>query len=105
MGGVISTLKGGPLWAVVLIVLAVIGAATALVYNGTLTGDLWIAVITPLIAGVTGVTAAHITGNQVSAALQTSPPGSSIVTPAVPSPAVTPAATNTQPPAPQPAVT
>ena len=91
----LATLKGGPLWAAVIVVLAVIGASTALVYNGTLTGDLWLAVIAPIIAAVTGVTAAHVSGQQVTTALNMPPPAPAAVAGSTPGPADTAAAGNT----------
>jgi hypothetical protein len=98
----LSNLKGGTLWAVVLLTLGVIGACTALAYNGTLSGDLWLAVITPIIAGLTGVTAAHVTGNQVAAALNTPAPGLPSVPPAAVAPG--PVSTVNSQPAAQPAM-
>lgn len=101
----ITSLKGGTLWAVVVVVLAVIGSATALVYNGTLSGDLWVAIVSSVLAGTIGVTVAHVSGNQVMAAATTSASGTSTVAPSAPGPTPTPAATVTQIPPPAAAVT
>jgi hypothetical protein len=98
-----TSLKGGPMWAALATVLAVIGASTALAYNGTLSGSLWLSVITPIIAAVTGVTAAHVTGNQVAAALNTPPPVPAAAVPTAAAPAAPGPAANSQTPAPAPA--
>lgn len=86
----LTALKGGPLWAAVAVVLAVIGAATALTYNGTLSGELWLSVISPIVVAVTGVTAAHVTGNQVTTALNMPSPSGATLPSAAPDPVATP---------------
>lgn len=74
MGAMLTSLKGSALWVAALIVIAVLAAVTVLAYHGTLSGDLWVAIVTPIITGVTGVASAHVAGTQIGAALQTPPP-------------------------------
>ena len=69
-----ATLRGNPLWAAMVVVVAIIGAATVLAWHGTLSGSDFLAVITPIVAGVTGVASAHVAGQATAAALVTPPP-------------------------------
>jgi hypothetical protein len=62
-----SNLKGGPLVAIAVVVLGIIGGATALVWNGSLSGSDWLVVVTPILTAATGVTTAHVVGNAMSA--------------------------------------
>ena len=66
MGGMLATLKGGALYVAGAVVLALIGAVTFLAQNGNITGS--------VLTGVTGITTAHVTGQQVAGALNTPPP-------------------------------
>jgi len=75
MGGMLTTLKGAALWVAGGIVLALIGATTYLAQAGTITGPDALVIFTPILTGVVGVTTAHVTGNQVTAALRTPPLG------------------------------
>lgn len=70
----LTTLKGPVLYVVGGLVLAVIGAATYLASQSVLTGSDWLAVITAVLAGVIGVTSAHVAGQTAAAAFNTSPP-------------------------------
>lgn len=83
----LTTLKGGPLAAVTVVVLAVLGAVTYLASTGTLTGADVLVVISTLLAAVTGVTAAHVTGQVVASASQSLPPAQQPVPAPLPGPA------------------
>jgi hypothetical protein len=71
---VLSSLKGSALAAVSAILLAVIGASTYLASQGTLSGSDWLVIITPILASVGIVTAAHVTGVAVNNANNPPPP-------------------------------
>ena len=86
-----ETLKGATLYVVGGIVLAIIGAATFLANQGTLTGQDWLTIVVPILTGVVGVTSAHVAGNQVASAINTTPtPGAAVnpatLTPPAPAP-------------------
>lgn len=74
MGAMITTLKGATLYVVGGLVLAVVGAATYLASQSVLSGSDWLAVITPVLAGIVGVTSAHVAGQTAAAAFNTPPP-------------------------------
>jgi hypothetical protein len=80
---VLTTLSGAALWVAGLIVLAIVGAATYLASQGILSGSDWLVIGSAILASVGIVTTAHVTGQQVTAALQTPPP---VQPPAVPPP-------------------
>jgi hypothetical protein len=69
-----TSLRGGPLYAATVIVVAVVATATVLAWHGTLTGSDWLIVITPILTGVVGVTSAHVAGTALGNALNTYPP-------------------------------
>lgn len=74
MGTMITALKGGVLWAVVLIILAIIGAATYLASQGILSGSDWLVLGTAVLASVGIVTGAHVASQAAVNALQMPPP-------------------------------
>lgn len=76
MGGMFTTLTGGALYVAGAIVLAVIGAATYLSSQGVLAGSDWLAIVSPILVGVVGVTSAHVAGQTVARAVNVPPPGS-----------------------------
>lgn len=80
------------LYVVGAIVLAVIGAATYLASQNVLSGSDWLVVASGLTAGTIGVTTAHVTGNQVAAALNTPPPVTAVSAASVGAPAAGPIA-------------
>lgn len=70
----LTTLKGGTLWAALAIVLAVIGSVTYLASQSILTGADTLTVIVLILTGVVGVTSAHVAGqNAISAGVSTVP--------------------------------
>lgn len=82
----LTTLKGGTLWAVVVIVLGVLGCATYLSSQSILTGSDWLVLGTAVLASVGIVTGAHVASQAAVTALQAPPPGTSVspVTPTAP---------------------
>jgi hypothetical protein len=70
----LSTLKGAALWVAGGIVLALIGAATYLASQGTLTGSDWLTIMVPILTGVVGVTSAHVAGQTAANAFNTPAP-------------------------------
>jgi hypothetical protein len=84
----LTALKGSALWATVVVVVAVLGAATYLAANGTLTGADWLIVAAPVLTGVAGAAGAHLTGVAVTNAVAatTAPPA-----PVAPNPVTAPA--------------
>jgi hypothetical protein len=68
-----TSLRGGPLYAATIIVIAIVAAATALAWHGTLSGSDWLIIATPILAGVVGVTSAHVAGTALGNALNTPP--------------------------------
>lgn len=70
----LETLKGSTLWAVVIIVLSVLGAATYLSSQGILTGSDWLVLGTAVLASVGIVTGAHIASQAAVSAIQTPAP-------------------------------
>jgi hypothetical protein len=70
-----TTLKGSALWAAALMVTAIIGAATYLASQRILSGSDWLVVAGTVLAGIVGVSAAHVTGAAVNAANQSSASG------------------------------
>jgi hypothetical protein len=75
MSKVLTSLKGAALWVAGGIVLALIGAVTYLTQNGNIAGSDALVIYVSILTGVTGITTAHVTGQQVTAALNTPPPG------------------------------
>jgi hypothetical protein len=71
---VLTTLKGGALYVAGAVVLALIGAVTFLAQNGNITGADALVIYVSVLTGVTGITTAHVTGQQVAGALNTPPP-------------------------------
>jgi hypothetical protein len=70
----LQSLKGGPLWAITAIVLAVIGAVTYLASQGTVSGGDVLNVISLVLVGVIGVTTAHVVGQStITAGVSTVP--------------------------------
>lgn len=84
MGIMLTALKGGALYVAGGVVLALIGAVTYLTQNGNIAGSDALVIYVSILTGVTGITTAHVTGNQVASALNTAPPVQS--TTAVPAP-------------------
>lgn len=74
-----DTLKGSALWGATAVVVAIIGAATYLASQRILSGSDWLVVAGTVLAGVVGVSAAHVTGQAVNAANQ-SPPAAGLGT-------------------------
>jgi hypothetical protein len=72
MLSVLTSLKGAALWVAGGIVLALIGAVTYLTQNGNIAGADALVIYVSVLTGVTGIT--HVTGQQVTAALNTPPP-------------------------------
>lgn len=70
----LENLRGGPLWAVTLIVLGALGAATFLADNGTLTGADWLIIATAVLASVGILTGAQVAARATVGALQMPPP-------------------------------
>lgn len=70
-----TTLKGTALWGATAVVVAIIGAATYLASQSVLSGSDWLVVASTVLAGVVGVSAAHVTGAAVNAASQGSASG------------------------------
>lgn len=87
-----ETLKGAALYVAGAITLAIIGAATYLASQGTLTGQDWLTITVPVLTGVVGVTTAHVAGTQVASAINTMP-APAAVPPSLPSPTPAPAPT------------
>lgn len=85
IGGVIATLKGGTLWAVVAVILAILGSVTYLASSGDVTGTDALGVIGAVLVAVTGVTSAHVAGQTAAAAFNTPAPGPNV--PPTPPPA------------------
>lgn len=85
------TLKGAALYVAGGLVLAVVGASTYLASQSVLSGSDWLAVITPILAGIVGVTSAHVAGQTAAAAIKVPPPqaGAPVSSPG-PNPAVGP---------------
>ena len=75
MLGMLTSLKGAALYVAGAIVLAAIGAATYLASRAVLTGSDWLVVVTSVLAGVVGVTSAHVAGQTAAAAINIPPPG------------------------------
>jgi hypothetical protein len=73
-----SALKGSALWAATLVIVAIIGAATALAWNGTLTGSDWLIIASPILAGVVGITSAHVAAGATAAAINMPPPAAAV---------------------------
>lgn len=73
-----TSLRGGPLWATVAIVVSVLGGATALVWHGSLSGSDWLAVATPILTGGAAIGGVHI-ANQAAAGQQTPAPAPGVV--------------------------
>lgn len=84
MADMITTLKGATLYVVGGIVLAVVGAATYLASQSVLSGSDWLVVISSILAGVVGVTSAHVAGQTAAAAFNMVPPGVQQTAPAQP---------------------
>lgn len=95
----LSALKGGTLWAALAVILAAVGAVTALAWHGSISGSDALIVITAVVTAVTGVTSAHVAGQTAAAAFNAPPPvnggttplaqpgaGSSAAAPAMPQP-------------------
>lgn len=76
MGAMLTTLKGGALWAALVIILAVIGATTYLASAGDITGTDALTIVTAVLVAVTGVTSAHVAGQTAASAFNTPAPGS-----------------------------
>lgn len=74
MAGMFTMLKGSALYVAGGLVLAVVGAATYLASQSVLSGSDWLAVITPILAGIVGVTSAHVAGQTAATAFNTAPP-------------------------------
>jgi hypothetical protein len=70
----LSALKGGPLWAALAVLLAVIGAVTYLAASGYVSGSDALTVIIAILTAVTGVTSAHVAGQTAAAAFNTPAP-------------------------------
>lgn len=70
----LSALKGGSLWAALVILLAVIGAVTYLTSAGFVSGSDALTVIVVILTAVTGVTSAHVAGQTAAAAFNTPAP-------------------------------
>ena len=83
----LTTLKGGALWAALVIVLAVVGATTYLASSGDITGTDALTVVTAVLVAVTGVTSAHVAGQTAATAFNTPAPGNG----SAPLPSATPA--------------
>lgn len=97
IGVVLTTLKGGTLWAVVAIVLGVLGAATYLASQGIMSGGDVLTLFTAILAAVGIVTGAHVAGQTAAAAFNTpapgpnvSPPTPTALVPANPTPGLVP---------------
>lgn len=73
-----SSLKGGPLWATAAVIVAVLGSATALAWQGVLTGSDWLAVAAPILTGGAAIGGAHV-ANQAAARQQISAPVQGVV--------------------------
>src|SRR5579862_4635207 len=87
----LDTLKGGTLWAVVVVVLGVLGCATYLASQAILSGSDWLVLGTAVLASAGIVTGAHVAGQTAAAAFNTPVPGSGVAPtpPAAPAPATT----------------
>jgi hypothetical protein len=70
----LETLKGAALYVAGAIVLAIVGAATYLASQGTLTGSDWLTIVVPVLTGVVGVTSAHVAGQTAANAFNTPAP-------------------------------
>ena len=88
----LTTLKGSTLWAVVAIVLGVLGAATYLASQGILSGSDWLVLGTAVLASVGIVTGAHVASQAAITAINTPAPGSV----PVPAPGIAPEPVPTQ---------
>jgi hypothetical protein len=86
----LTSLKGAALWVAGGVVLALIGAVTYLTQNGNIAGSDALVIFVSVLTGVTGITTAHVTGQQVTAALQTPPPVQAAATTPTAPPATTP---------------
>lgn len=85
----LTTLKGGTLWAVVAVILAIVGSATYLASQNILSGGDVLTIFTTLLAAVGIVTGAHVAGQTAASAFNTPAPGQ--VSPPDPTPAPVPA--------------
>lgn len=104
MSGMLTTLKGGVLWAVVIIVLAVLGAATYLSSQAILSGSDWLVLGTAVLASVGIVTGAHVASQAAVTALNTPAPGQATVPPVTTAPAPAPSPYSAPVPASEPAM-
>lgn len=96
MGAMLATLKGGVLWAVVAVILAVLGAVTYLASQSILSGSDVLTLVTLILTGVVGLTSAHVAGQTAAAAFNTPAPGPNVPPSPVTAPTPAPAAdTNT----------
>lgn len=100
----ITALKGGTLWAVVAIVLAIVGASTYLASQGILSGSDWLVLGTAVLASVGIVTGAHVASQAAVNALNMPPPGSPVPPPSPVPPGGGVGIANTSQPASQPAM-
>jgi hypothetical protein len=90
MVAMFTSLKGGPLWAALIVVLAAVGAVTYLASAGHISGADALIVITAVVTAVTGVASAHVAGNTAAAAFNTPAPAPGVSAPPVPAPATGP---------------
>jgi hypothetical protein len=86
MGDMFTALKGGSLWAALVVLLAIIGSVTYLASSGYISGSDALTVVIAILTAVTGVTSAHVAGQTAAAAFNTPAPTSS--PPPLPPPAV-----------------
>jgi hypothetical protein len=91
MAPMLSSLKGGPLWAALAVLLAVIGSVTYLTSSGLITGSDALTVIVVILTAVTGVTSAHVAGQTAAAAFNTPVSAPGVSAPPGPAPATEPA--------------
>lgn len=92
----LDTLKGPALYVVGAVIIGIIGAVTALTWNGNLTGSDALVVFTGILTAVTGVGAGVVVGHAVNTAAQQSQSGSPtspVVPPATPTGSTEPTAT------------
>lgn len=69
-----SSMKTSQLLAVVVVLVAVIAGATVLAWKGVLSGSDWLVIATTILAGVIGVSSAHVAGQTAAAAINVTPP-------------------------------
>src|SRR5579862_5345049 len=100
----LDTLKGGTLWAIVVVVLGVLGCATYLASQNILSGADWLVLGTAVLASAGIVTGAHVAGQTAAAAFNTPVPGPGVTLPPPAAPVPVPATPNAQAPAPVPAM-